>query len=59
MRNFFNLVAIFEDLRKLGIGLMLVGLIGIVIRDDISAISGGVLVAFGAMIWSLCIIKWT
>lgn len=51
MGNFLNFEAIFEDLRKLGIGLMLVGFIGLVVRDDISVISGGLLTAVGVIIW--------
>ncbi len=59
MKNRLNFEAVFEDLRKLGIGLMLVGFIGMVVQEDVSAISGGVLTFIGAIIWAIGIIKWT
>ncbi|MFK7793710.1 MAG: hypothetical protein AB8B89_00025 [Gammaproteobacteria bacterium] len=59
MRNLLKFEAVFEDLRKLGIGLMLVGFIGMVIQKDVSAINGGILTGLGAIIWAVGIIKWT
>lgn len=59
MKNQLNFEAIFEDLRKLGIGLMLVGFIGTIIRDDVSTISGGILTAIGASIWFIGIYRWS
>ncbi len=59
MKNRLNFEAVFEDLRKLGLGLMLVGFIGMVVQKDVSAISGGVLTLMGAIIWAIGIIKWT
>ena len=58
MKNHLNFEAVFEDLRKLGIGLMLVGFIGMVVQEDVSAISGGILTGIGAIIWAVGIIKW-
>ncbi len=59
MKNCLNFEAVFEDLRKLGIGLMLVGFIGMVVQEDVSAISGGILTGIGAIIWAVGLIKWT
>ena len=59
MRDHLNFEAIFEDLRKLGVGFMLVGFIGLIIKEDISAIGGGLLTSVGAIIWTVGIIKWS
>ena len=59
MKNRLKSEAIFEDLRKLGIGFMLVGFIGLIIKEDVSAIGGGLLTSAGVIIWSIRIIKWS
>lgn len=58
MNHQFNQDAFLEDLRKLGIGLMLVGFIGLIVRKDIPAINGALLSGLGVIIWIIGLIKW-
>ena len=59
MKDRLKFEPIFEDARKLGIGLMLVGFIGTIIRDDVSTISGGILTGIGVSIWFVGIFRWS
>jgi hypothetical protein len=59
MKNLLKFEAVFGDLRKLDIGLMLIGFIGMVIQKNVSAINGGILTGLGVIIWAVEIIKWT
>lgn len=58
MKHRLNQQALLEDFRKLGIGLMLVGFIGLIIREDVSTLNGVILSGLGVIMWAIGIIKW-
>lgn len=58
MNHRLNQQAELVDFRKLGIGLMLVGFIALIIREDVSTFNGVILSSLGAIMWGIGIIKW-